>query len=89
MWRCVSLAAGERAGSAGVRGGAKRTFDSAQVAELAAVLGDGPSACGYARLTGVHVLPHRAGRSMQVPARRAAKRAKARVAAWPVINGGR
>jgi transposase len=112
-WR-RALAAGGRAALAGKgAGGARCKLTDVQLAELEAILDEGPASCGYtdqcwtlARVTdlvwqrfgveytlaGVHVLLHRAGWSVQVPARRAAERDEARVDAWreetwPVIKG--
>jgi transposase len=112
-WRRALAAGGREALASKGAGGAKCKLTGAQVAELEAVLEEGPAACGYedqcwtlARiaeqvwrrfaveytLAGVHVLLHRLGWSVQVPARRAAGRDEAAVArwkeeTWPVIKG--
>jgi transposase len=112
-WRRALEAGGREALASKGAGGAKCKLTPAQLAELEAVLGAGPAACGYkdqcwtlARvadlawqrfgveytLAGVHVLLHRMGWSVQVPARRAAERDEAAVAAWrdetwPAIKG--
>jgi len=112
-WRRALAAGGREALASKGAAGAKCKLTEAQVAELEAILDEGPAACGYAdqcwtlariadlawqrfgveyTLGGVHVLLHRIGWSVQVPARRAAERDEAAVAAWreetwPVIKG--
>jgi transposase len=112
-WRRALAAGGREALASKGAGGAKCKLSPAQLAELEAVLDEGPAAGGYedqrwtlARvadlvwerfgaqytLAGVHVLLHRAGWSVQVPARRAAERDEAAIArwrqeTWPVIKG--
>jgi transposase len=112
-WRRALAAGGREALASKGPGGTKCRLSPAQLAELEAVLDEGPAACGYAdqcwtlaritdlvwqrfgveyTLAGVHVLLHRAGWSVQVPARRAAERDEAAVTAWkeetwPVIKG--
>ena len=112
-WRRALAAGGRQALASKGAGGAKCKLTDAHLAELEAVLDEGPAALGYedqcwtlARvadllwqrfgveytLGGVHVLLHRAGQRVQVPARRAAERDEARVAAWreetwPVVKG--
>ena len=102
-WRRALAAGGREALASKGVGGAKCKLTGAQVAELEAVLEEGPASCGYedqcwtlARiaeqvwqrfaveytLAGVHVLLHRVGWSVQVPARRAAERDEARITAW-------
>jgi transposase len=115
-WRRALVAGGRAALASKGAGGAKCKLAPAQVAELEAVLEQGPAACGWdedqcwtlARiaeviwrrfgveytLAGVAVLLHRIGWSVQVPARRAAERDEARIAAWrqevwPVVKAPR
>ena len=114
-WRRALTAGGREALASKGAGGVQCKLTEAQVAELEAVLEEGPAAAGYAdqrwtlariadqvwrrfgveyTLAGMDVLLHRIGWSVQVPARRAAERNEAAIAAWreeawPVVKGPR
>ena len=102
-WRRGLAAGGREALASKGAGGAQCKLAPAQVAELEAVLEEGPAAAGYAdqcwtlarigelvwrrfradyTLAGLDLLLHRIGWSVQVPARQAAERNDAAIAAW-------
>jgi transposase len=112
-WRRALQAGGVGALVSRGAGGAVCKLTDAQLAELQAVLDEGPAAHGWVEdqrwtlarvagviaerfgvdytLAGVDYLLHRIGWSVQAPARRAAERDEARIAAWreeqwPVIK---
>jgi transposase len=100
-WRRALAGGGRAALASKGAGGAKCKLTAEQLAELEAVLDAGPDrGAGLApvrggyTLAGVDVLLHRIGWSVQVPARRAAERDEARIAAWreeawPVVKAPR
>jgi transposase len=99
-WRRVLSAGGRAALESKGAGGARCKLASAQLRELEAVLDAGPAELVWHRfrvrytLAGMDLLLHRLGWSVQVPARRAAERDEARIAAWreetwPVVKGRR
>jgi transposase len=115
-WRRALAAGGRAALASKGAGGAKCKLTPVQLAELEAVLDEGPAASGWTEdqcwtlariaelawrrfgveytLAGLDLLLHRLGWSVQVPARRAAERDEARIAAWreetwPAVKGRR
>jgi transposase len=98
-WRRALVAAGRAALMSKGPGGGPCKLSAAQVRELEAVLEAGPAAWGWDEdqcwtLARIAEVVHRIGWSVQVPARQAAERNEAAIAAWkeetwPVIKGRR